>query len=42
MCLVAGRRVHLGGRASESRMMGPRLWVGKWESEFGVVWRMMA
>ena len=42
MCLVAVRRVHLVDRASESRMMGPRLWVGKWESGFGVVRQRMA
>lgn len=42
MCLVAVRRVHLVGRASELRMMGPRLWVGRWGSGFGVVWRRMA
>ena len=42
MCLVAEHRGHLVGMASESRMMGPRLWAGRWESGFGVVRRRMA
>ena len=37
MCLVAEYRVHLVGMASESLMMGPRLWMGRWESGFVVV-----
>ena len=41
MSLVAKHRVHLVGMVSESLMMGPRLWMGRWESRFGVVRRRM-
>ena len=42
MCRVAVRRAHLVGRASESRVMGPGMWVGLLVSGFGVVRRRMA
>ena len=35
-------RAHLVGMVSESLMMGPRLWMGRWGNGFGVVRQRMA